>query len=78
MKELIEYIVKSLVDHPDEVHVAEVAGKAGIVVELRVAPEDMGRIIGKNGRVINSIRALLQVRADKLGQQASLEVIEDK
>ncbi len=76
MKELIEYIVKSLVDHPDDVQVAEVAGKAGIVVELRVAPEDMGRIIGKNGRVINSIRALLQVRADKLGQQVSLEVLE--
>lgn len=78
MKELIEYIVQSLVDHPDQVQVTEVSsGYGGTVIELRVASEDMGRVIGKGGRVINAIRALLQVRAEKLGEQVSLEILED-
>ncbi len=77
MKELVEHIVKSLVDHPDQVQVTETQNRDTTVVELRVASEDMGRVIGKGGRVINSIRALAQVRAEILGQQVTVEVLED-
>lgn len=77
MKELVEHIVKSLVDYPDQVQVTEVENGANIVVELRVASDDMGRVIGKGGRVINSIRALTQVRAEILGKQVTVEVLED-
>lgn len=76
MKELVEYIVKSLVDAPDAVVVSEYDGRNGTTLELSVAAADMGRVIGKNGRVINSIRALLQVSAAKQGKEASLEVLE--
>lgn len=77
MKELVEFIVKSLVDNPDKVEVYEIQGRGSTILELSVADEDMGRVIGKGGRVINAIRALVQVRAAKMGEQASLELIED-
>lgn len=77
MKELVEFIVKSLVDHPDEVQVVEVPGHSATVIELSVSRADMGRIIGKGGRVINAIRSLLDVQAARLGQRVSLEIIED-
>lgn len=76
MKELVEYIVKSLVDDPDAVQVTEYNDRSTTTLELSVAAADMGRVIGKNGRVINSIRDLLQVLAEKEGLQASLEVLE--
>jgi predicted RNA-binding protein YlqC (UPF0109 family) len=76
MKELVEYIVKSLVDHPDQVEVVEVQGPALTVIELSVAADDMGRVIGKSGRIINSIRSLVQVPAAKQGMKVSLELLE--
>ena len=76
MKELIEYIVTSLVDNPDEVAVAEIDNGAELVLELSVADSDMGRVIGRNGRVINSIRTLVQVSAAKQGKQVAVELIE--
>jgi predicted RNA-binding protein YlqC (UPF0109 family) len=76
MKELIEYVVKSLVDHPDEVVVEEIEEEAETILELTVAGSDMGRVIGKSGRVINAIRTLLQVPAAKQGKRVSLEIIE--
>ena len=76
MKELVEYVVKSLVDHPDEVSVYEIQGHSGMVLELSVAGSDMGRVIGKSGRVINAIRSLLQVAAAKQGERVSLELLE--
>jgi uncharacterized protein len=76
MKELIEYIAKSLVDHPDEVQVREMGGGSRIRLELSVARDDMGRVIGKGGKVANSIRTLLRVAAEKEGKQATLEVVE--
>lgn len=76
MKELVEYIVKSLVDHPDQVRVVEVQGPALTILELSVAADDMGRVIGKSGRIINSIRTLLQVPAAKQGTKVSLELLE--
>lgn len=75
MKDLIEYIAKSLVDNPEEVSVKQNGGNR-IRVELRVAKEDMGRVIGKGGKVANSIRALLRVAADRQGKQATLDVTE--
>jgi predicted RNA-binding protein YlqC (UPF0109 family) len=75
MKELIEYIVRSLVDDPSQVRVTEVEGSNTIIYELRVAPEDMGRVIGKGGRVANAIRALLRVVAARQGKRATLEIV---
>lgn len=76
MKELIEYIARSLVDHPDEVRVSESGGGSRIRVELSVAKDDMGRVIGKGGKVANSIRTLLRVAAEREGKQATLDVVE--
>jgi predicted RNA-binding protein YlqC (UPF0109 family) len=76
MKDLVEYVVKSLVDNPDDVQVYEVPGKASIIIELEVAADDMGRIIGKGGRVIDSIRSIVQIRAAKEGQRVELELLE--
>ncbi len=76
MKELVEFIVKSLVDNPDEVHVDAFDDRSETILELSVAADDMGRVIGKNGRVINSIRTLVQVSAAKEGKRVNLEVLE--
>ncbi len=76
MKELIEYIAKSLVDDPASVKVTEVEGSSSIILELNVAPEDMGRVIGRGGRVANAMRTLLRVVAAKQGKRASLEIVE--
>ena len=75
MKELIEYIAKSLVDDPSQVTVSEVEGTNSIIVELHVAPEDMGRVIGRSGRVANSMRTLLRVIAAKEGKRVTLEIV---
>lgn len=75
MKELVEYIAKSLVDDPSQVSVTEIAGANSIIVELSVAPEDMGRVIGKGGRVANAIRTLLRVIAAKHGKRVTLEIV---
>jgi uncharacterized protein len=76
MKGLIEYIAKALVDHPEEVEVQEIKSGDRVRVELKVAQEDMGRVIGKNGRVANAIRALLRVASERKEKQATLEVLE--
>lgn len=76
MKELIEYIAKSLVDDPNAVSVTEIEGSSAVILELRVAPEDMGRVIGRGGKVANAMRTLLRVIAAKQGKRASLEIVE--
>ena len=76
MKELVQYIAQSLVDDPAKVEVNEIEENGNIRVELRVAKEDMGRIIGKGGRVANSIRMLLRVAAAREGKRVSLDVLE--
>lgn len=78
MKELIEYIACSLVDDPSQVDVNCDHGSNKTRVELRVAKEDMGRVIGKGGRVANSMRVLLRVAAAREGKQASLDVVEPR
>ena len=75
MKDLIEYIAKSLVEHPDQVQVSESGGNR-VRIELSVAKDDMGRVIGKGGKVANSIRTLLRVVAERNGKQATLDVTE--
>ncbi len=77
MKELVEFVVKALVDQPNEVQVVEVQSGTTTILELSVARPDMGRVIGKGGRIINSIRRLLQVAATKQGKRVTLELIED-
>ncbi len=76
MKELIEFIARSLVEHPEQVEVREYGNGDHIRLELIVAKEDMGRVIGKSGKVANSIRTLLRVAAEREGKQAILDVIE--
>lgn len=76
MKELIEYMAKALVDHPEQVRVEEVMGARSIIYELHVAPSDMGRVIGKNGRVANAMRSLLRVASTRSGKRAILEIVE--
>lgn len=77
MKALVEYLAKALVDEPDQVQVTEVVTGPDVLLELRVAPGDMGRIIGRGGKVISAIRALVQVSAAREARRASLELVED-
>ena len=73
--ELIEYVVKALVDHPEDVSVHEIDNRSSLILEISVADDDMGRVIGKGGVVVNSIRALVQVLATKKGKRVSLEIV---
>jgi len=76
MKELIDYIAKLLVAHPEQVEVREFGSGDRVRLELTVARDDMGRVIGKGGRVANAIRAVLRVAAERDGKQATLDVVE--
>ncbi len=75
MKDLVEYIAKALADYPAQIHVSEIEGETSLILELRVAPEDMGRIIGKGGRTANAMRALVRVLAAKQGKRVTLEIV---
>lgn len=76
MKVLIEYIAKALVDHPEQVEVSQSRQGGRTRLELKVSKDDMGRVIGKNGRVANAVRVLLRVAAEREGQQVTLDVVE--
>ncbi|MBI4591287.1 MAG: KH domain-containing protein [Candidatus Rokubacteria bacterium] len=76
MKELVEFIAKALVDEPDQVRVTAIEGEKITVIELRVAPSDLGKVIGKQGRTARSIRTLLNATATKLRKRAVLEILE--
>jgi predicted RNA-binding protein YlqC (UPF0109 family) len=75
MKELVEYIAKSVVTKPDEVVVTEERSEGGVLLKLQVNQEDMGRVIGKQGRVVQAMRTLLRVMAVKEGTSVELVVI---
>lgn len=75
MKELLLYVAKNLVDHPDAVTVTEIPGEQ-MVLELRVAPEDMGKVIGRQGRIAKEIRAIIKSVAQRKGQQVSVEIVD--
>lgn len=76
MKELIEYIAKALVDSPSAVAVAEVEGEKTTVLELRVAREDLGKVIGKQGKTARAMRTILSAAGTKLGKRCVLEILE--
>ncbi len=74
-KELVEYVARSLVDEPDAVKVTEVEDDEGTVIELHVAEDDMGKVIGRNGSVAKALRTLLKVTAAREGTSVQLEII---
>ncbi len=76
MKDLIEYIAKALVDNPDEVEVLEVEGSKTSVLELKVAKEDLGKVIGKQGRSARAMRTILSAASAKLKKRTVLEIVE--
>jgi uncharacterized protein len=75
MKELVEYLVKSLVDHPEEVALEETQKDNAVALELRVAPDDLGKVIGKHGNTINAVRNVLQAAAASRKLRARLDVL---
>jgi hypothetical protein len=76
MKELVEFIAKSLVENSEQVEVSEVQGDTTTIIELKVAQEDMGKIIGKQGKTARSIRTLLNATAAKVKKKTVLEILE--
>lgn len=76
MKDLVNRIAQAMVDHPDQVHVIEVEGNQTTVIELKVAKEDLGKIIGKEGRNARAIRTIIGAASAKLKKRAVLEIIE--
>ena len=76
MKELLLYMAKNLVDNPDAVSVSEVPGEEGTVLELRVAPEDMGKVIGRQGRIAKEIRTIVKSVAQREGKKVSVEIVD--
>ena len=76
MKELLTYIAQNLVDHPEAVSVTEHTGADETVLELRVAPEDMGKVIGRQGRIAKEIRTLRRSVAQKTGTRVSVEMVD--
>ena len=75
MRELIEYIAKSIVNSPDDVVVTDEENEEGIILKLQVADDDKGRVIGKQGQIAKAMRTLLRVKAAKAGTRVSLEII---
>ena len=78
MKELVQYLARYLVNNPDAVEVKETQGDTASILELRVAREDLGRIIGKQGRTAKSIRTILNAAASRTNRKVVLEIVEDK
>ena len=74
MRELVLFLAKSLVDQPDAVQVMETEGPEAIILELSVAPEDMGKVIGKQGRIAKAIRTVMRAASVKRGQKISVEI----
>ncbi len=76
MKELLTYIAQNLVDYPEQVSVNQVDGDGGTVLELHVASDDMGKVIGRQGRIAKEIRALMRSVAQRQGTRVSVEIID--
>jgi len=75
MEELVKFIAQSLVDNPDQVEVKEIQGEQTVIIELRVAPEDMGKVIGKQGRIAKAIRTVVKAAATKEKKRAVVEIL---
>jgi predicted RNA-binding protein YlqC (UPF0109 family) len=76
LRDLVEFMAKSLVDHPEQVEVKEMVGEQTTVVELKVAKEDLGKVIGKQGRNARSMRTILTAASSKLQKRSVLEIVE--
>ncbi len=76
MKELLLYMAKNLVDEPEAVTVTEVSGEEGKVLELRVAPNDMGKVIGRQGRIAREIRTIVKTVAQRTGEKITVEIVD--
>ena len=76
MKELLTYVAQNLVGHPDQVSVTQHESDGETVLELRVAPEDMGKVIGRQGRIAKEIRTLIRSVAQRTGQRVSVEIVD--
>jgi len=76
MQQLVEIIAKALVDNPGEVEVHQVEGEKSIILELKVAPEDMGKVIGKQGRIAKAIRTVIKAAAAKEGKRVVVEILQ--
>ncbi|MCI8423666.1 MAG: KH domain-containing protein [Lawsonibacter sp.] len=76
MKELLTYVAQNLVEHPEQVSVTEVETEGETVLELRVAPEDVGKVIGRQGRIAKEIRILIRSAAQRTGKRVSVEIVD--
>ena len=76
MKELLTYIAKNLVEHPEAVSVTEIPGNGETILELRVAPEDMGKVIGRQGRIAKEIRTVVRAVAQRSNTKVSVEIMD--
>lgn len=76
MKELLEFLARSLVDHPDQVRVEEAESADRVVLRLTVAKEDLGKVIGKQGRIARALRTVVKANAIREGKQASVEIVD--
>ncbi|MFH1834084.1 MAG: KH domain-containing protein [bacterium] len=76
MKELLEFLARSLVDHPDEVRVEEIESDNGVLLRLSVAKDDVGKVIGKQGRIARALRTVVKAGAVKDGRQATIEIVD--
>ncbi len=76
MKEFVEFLIRALVDEPDKVEVREVKGERSVVYEVRVAPSDTGKIIGRQGRIAKALRTLVKAASAKSGTKAVVEILE--
>jgi uncharacterized protein len=75
-KDLVEYMVKSLVDYPDQVEIREIEGEKSTILELKVTKEDIGKVIGKHGRIARAIRTIISASATKSGKRVVLEILD--
>ena len=76
MKDLLLYIARSLVEHPDQVTVTEIGDGDDLTLELRVAPEDMGKVIGRQGRIAKEIRTIVKTVAQRTGEKVTVEIVD--
>ena len=76
MKELLEYLAKALVDNPDDVEVEAIEGERSVILQLRVNPDDVGKVIGKQGRIAQALRTLVKAVATKQGKNAIVEILD--
>jgi hypothetical protein len=75
-KDLVEYMVKSLVDNPESVEISEIEGERSTILELRVTKDDIGKVIGKHGRIARAIRTIINASATKSGKRVVLEILD--